>query len=104
MERACGFINRNYKWAVSVDDIARSAALNKNYRIRLFKSELAATPGKYLVETRLFHARLLLIESQLSVKNIALSCRFNTPYYFIKCFREKFGDTPERYRELERDL
>jgi len=83
-----------------VDDIANHVALNKNYLIKLFKKEIGMTPHTYIIKTRLFYAKLMLIQTDLSVENIALSCGFNNSSYFIKCFRETFGNSPSKYRKL----
>ena len=97
-DNACAFIQNNYQRSISVDDVADSVNLSKNYLIRLFKRELSTTPNRYILETRLYHSRLLLTQTQQSVKNIGLSCGFATPSYFIKCYRERFGETPLEYR------
>lgn len=97
-ENACRFIQDNYYKDIGVDDVAKYVNLSKNYLIRLFKKELSTTPNRYILETRLYHSRLLLTQTRLSVKNIGLSCGFATPSYFIKCYRERFGETPLEYR------
>ncbi len=92
------FINKNYHRDITVDDMASYVNLSKNYLIRLFRKELGTTPNRYLTEVRLYHSRLLLTRTKLSVKNIGISCGFATPSYFIKCFREHFYETPLEYR------
>ena len=99
IEKACSYISRNYNKEITVDALAEYVSLNKNYLIRLFKKELMSTPNQYIIETRLYHARVMLLQTNLSVKSIAFSCGFNTPSYFIKCFKESFGQTPAEYRE-----
>ena len=98
IEKAIHYINMNYKNKIMIDDIARHLSLNKNYLIRLFKKEMSVTPNRYINETRLYHARLMLIQTKLSVQNIAFDCGFGTPAYFGKCFKEYFGKTPVEYR------
>ena len=103
-DSACDFIQNNYQRNISVDDVAHSVNLSKNYLIRLFKKELSTTPNRYILETRLYHSRLLLTQTRESVKNIGLSCGFATPSYFIKCYRERFGETPLEYRAKLGDI
>jgi len=98
VKRACNYINRNYAKDISVGDIADYLSLNKNYFIKLFKKELSQTPNQYILETRLFYAKLMLIQTDVAVGEIALLCGFNTVSYFIKCFRMKFGKSPLVYR------
>ncbi len=99
IEKACVYINRNYTKEITLNEIAEHVSLNKNYLIRLFKNDLGTTPNKYLLEIRLFNARLMLIQTTNSVETIAQFCGFNTTSYFIKCFKEKYKKTPLVYRE-----
>lgn len=98
VEQACKYINKHYAEDIKLDDIAVHLSINKHYLIRLFKKELSVTPNQYILETRLFYSRLMLIQTDFSIENISASCGFNTPSYFIKCFKEKVGKSPGVYR------
>lgn len=99
IEKACKYINRNYSKSISIDDISDYVSLNKHYFIRIFKKELSTTPNQYIKDTRLFYARLMLIQTDLTIDEISISCGFNTTSYFIKCFRGKYGKSPKIYRK-----
>lgn len=99
IENACKFINKNYSRPITLDTLSQHLSLNKNYLIRLFKKELGITPNLYILETRLFYARLLVIQTPHSVSEISDACGFNTPSYFIKCFKEKYGISPKAYKK-----
>ena len=98
IRKACNYINNNYDKDLSVEKIAEHLSLNKNYFIRIFKEELGTTPNQYILESRLFYAVNLLVQSQQSIKDIGELCGFNTPSYFIKCFKQRFGKSPLIYR------
>lgn len=98
IEQACNYINKNYSQNLTITVLANYLSLNKNYLIKLFKKEMSTTPNQYIKQTRLYYAKLMLIQTELSVENIGLSCGFNTPSYFIKCFKENFGISPLTYR------
>lgn len=99
VEKACQYINKNYDKAITVEKIAEYLSLNKNYLIRIFKKELNITPNHFVLKTRLFYAKLMLLQTDLTIKDIALSCGFNTPSYFIKCFKENFKKSPAVYKK-----
>ena len=44
-------------------------------------------------------AKVLLQSTNMSVQEIAERLAFNTPNYFIQCFREQEGMTPAAYRK-----
>ena len=98
VKRASAYINRHYAEEITVDMIAESVNLNKNYLIRLFKSEVGTTPMKYLLDTRLHFARALLLQTDETVSGIAERCGFNTSSYFIKCFKERYSESPLSYK------
>lgn len=98
VRRACAFINRHYAENITVDMLSEHVMLNKNYLIRLFKTEVGTTPMKYLLDTRLYFARALLLQTDETVSGIAERCGFNTASYFIKCFRERYADSPLSYK------
>ena len=103
IKRACAYIVRHYADDITVDMIAEHVTLNKNYLIRLFKKEVGTTPMKYLLETRLSYARTLLLQTDETVSGIAERCGFNTSSYFIKCFKEKFAESPVSYKRTRLD-
>ena len=55
---------------------------------------------RYYVELRLNRARLLLLQTNLSVIDVALACGFVSPSHFSKCYRDFFGKTPRKERSL----
>lgn len=95
----CSYINQNYMHRLSLEKLAAQVSLNKNYMIRLFKQQMNTTPVAYIREIRLFYARTILIDSSLSVNEIAISCGFRSAAYFSKEFREKYGAPPTEYRK-----
>lgn len=98
VRKACNYINNHYSEQVTIENIAKYLSINKNYLVRLFKADLQITPHQYLSETRLLRSRYLLVYSDYSIQQVAFLCGFNTPSYFIKSFKAKFGITPLSYR------
>ena len=101
IKTACSYIKGNYNKEISVSHLAEMLNLNPNYMIRLFKNNLGITPGKYITELRLFYAKNMLLETDLSTKEIAFQCGFNSPAYFTKCFKAKYKKPPEQYRNFK---
>lgn len=79
-------------------ELARRANLSSRQLERLFRKYLSRTPTHYYLELRLYRARHLLIETTLSVLDVALACGFVSASHFSKCYREFFGKTPREER------
>ena len=80
--------------------LAAAAGLSTRQLERLFRKYLNRSPARYYVELRLNRARLLLLQTNMSVIDVALACGFVSASHFSKCYRDFFGKTPRRERGL----
>jgi transcriptional regulator GlxA family with amidase domain len=78
--------------------LAASVALSSRQLERLFRKYLGRTPTRYYLELRLARARLLLLQTDLSILDVALACGFVSASHFSKCYREFFNKTPREER------
>jgi AraC-like DNA-binding protein len=79
---------------IDIDDLARVAKMSRFHFSRRFREACGAPPAKFLADLRLDQAFRLVQEGELSVKEIAAQCGFNSPNYFCKTFRKRFGVSP----------
>ena len=98
------YINEHYKDKISLDKLASVATLNKSYLVRLFRREIGTTPMDYLNHVRLTNAKKMLLNSNVSLKDIADNCGFDTVTYFIMRFEKMFGSTPGAYRKANQNI
>jgi AraC family transcriptional regulator, glycine betaine-responsive activator len=80
--------------------LAKSTGLSSRQMERLFAKYLRRSPARYYVELRLHRARLLLLQTNMSVIDVALACGFVSASHFSKCYRDFFGKTPRRERNI----
>lgn len=79
-------------------ELARKAGLSTRQLERLFRKYLFRSPARYYLELRLNKARLLLLQTNMSVIDVALACGFVSASHFSKCYRDFFGRTPRKER------
>ncbi|HEU4577515.1 MAG TPA: helix-turn-helix domain-containing protein [Polyangiaceae bacterium] len=79
--------------------LSRHFGISVRHLQRWFNLHLASTPGVWLAEQRLLHARELLASSG-SVKEVAYELGFNHVSHFSRDFRRRFGHRPSA--ELKR--
>lgn len=83
---------------VSPAELADDVGMSTRQLERLFRRYLNRSPKRYYMELRLARARNLLMQTDLSVINVALACGFASPSHFSKCYRAQYGTTPYRER------
>ena len=98
--RAKEYILKNYAKELSVDDVAGTLDISGAHFLRVFKKEMNCTFTEYLNMVRMEKAVEFLSGTELKVNEIARNVGFNNPTYFNTLFKNKYGMTPLRYREL----
>ena len=83
---------------ISPSLLARDVGLSTRQLERLFRRYLNRSPKRYYMELRLQKARNLLMQTDMSVINVALACGFTSPSHFSKCYRAHYQTTPYRER------
>jgi AraC family transcriptional regulator, glycine betaine-responsive activator len=83
---------------ISPADLAEDVGMSTRQLERLFRRYLNRSPKKYYMELRLQKARNLLMQTDMSVINVALACGFASPSHFSKCYRAHYSTTPYRER------
>ncbi len=91
-------MENNLEEPLSPSILAKQAGLSTRQLERLFRRYLDRSPKRYYLELRLKKARSLLLQTDLSVINVALACGFSSPSHFSKCYRAFYNRTPYRER------
>jgi len=91
-------MEQNLEEPISPSILAQDAQMSTRQLERLFRRYLNRSPKRYYMELRLQKARNLLLQTEMSVINVALACGFTSPSHFSKCYRAHFNRTPYRER------
>lgn len=97
------FVQEHFHEAISVDRLAQQAHISRRGCFRLFREELHMSPLEYIRGVRLQQAHRMLVNTNLSLTEIASRCGFSSGSYFGKAFREDYGCAPMTYRGLWHD-
>lgn len=84
---------------LSVETLAREAALSPHHFAQCFKASMGSTPHRYVLQRRLDRARILLKSTAMPIVEIALALGFASQPHFTQVFREHFGVTPAAARK-----
>ena len=91
-------IEGNLEDPISPAQLAQDAGMSTRQLERLFRRYLNRSPKRYYMETRLARARNLLMQTDMSIIEVALASGFSSPSHFSKCYRALYGGTPYRER------
>jgi len=92
------YISEHYAEAMTLDDAAQLAHMEKTYFSRRFKALTGFGFLEYLTQTRIRAAEQLLSETELSIVDIAELTGFSCSNYFGDVFRRYKGISPTAYR------
>jgi len=82
----------------SVNTLAAQAAMSERTLIRRFQQSVGQSPAQWLTTQRIYLAREMLENADLSINDIALRTGFNTPETLRHHFRKKLKISPTEYR------
>jgi AraC family transcriptional regulator, glycine betaine-responsive activator len=91
-------MEENIEDPISPAVLASDVGMSTRQLERLFRRYLNKSPKRYYMEMRLQKARNLLMQTDMSVINVALACGFASPSHFSKCYRSLYKTTPYRER------
>ena len=93
------FLNTRITSKFHIGLLCKHISKSESQTIRLFKKIFGITPYTYVLNKKIGFAKKLLIDTNLSVKEIATKLCFSDEYYFSNIFKEKSGCTPSQYRK-----
>lgn len=98
LSRVIQYMETNIEEPISPATLAKDVGMSTRQLERLFRRYLSRSPKRYYMELRLQKARNLLMQTDMTVINVALACGFASPSHFSKCYRSHYDTTPYRER------
>ncbi len=102
VQKCCDYIELNLDQKLSAADLAPLVGYTEYYLTDKFRKETGVSLSSYIRDKKIERAKVLLETTALPISEIADMLAFNTPNYFIQCFRNVEGCTPARYRKKNR--
>ncbi len=95
---ALTYIARNYNKTIPLTHLANLCDYSPEYFSSLFKSILSVSPQRYIINTRLNHAKILLANTNKKIREIGEEVGYPDPMHFTKIFTNMLSMTPTEYR------
>ena len=103
MVQVLDYINKNYKEKMSVEEMAQVANMSKYHFCRIFHSVTGATPLEYVTNVRLTKVHNLLINTEMSIEEIARQTGFGVGTALTRVFKKVYGVSPRIFRNAKKN-
>jgi AraC-like DNA-binding protein len=103
IQRIREFLDDNLYDDHSIIDLCKKFTINREKLQTGFHELVRTTVHAYIVRQRIEHAAKRLLESDDSIKAIALDSGYKKQRSFNKTFKSIFNTTPAAYRRLHQD-
>ena len=100
MREVASYLCEHAREQITLPEVAAHFAVSPSYLSRIFHQETGFGVREYLVHYRIRQACDLLLNSDLSVTQIADQCGFSDSNYFGDAFKKATGLSPRDYRKL----
>lgn len=102
IQKALEFIEQHLSSKFSVTDVAQAAHFSEYHFHRLFPAFIGESIHQYVRSRRLEKAAILLRKNpQIRLLDVALEVGFETHSAFTRAFRQHFGVSPSRFKQME---
>ena len=98
MKKAEEYIKENFSRKITLKEISSISGLSPPYFCKIFKEEIGENFSRYINRLRVEKAGRMLLETNLTLSDIADACCLNDQSWFSKIFRSYTGISPGKYR------
>ncbi|WP_439489822.1 helix-turn-helix domain-containing protein [Algoriphagus sp.] len=89
-----------YREQISIKEYASQLNITANHLNKVVKSETGKTATEIIREIVILEAKVLLLQSKLTISEISLALGFDDASYFSRFFKKETGYTPTKYLSM----
>lgn len=98
VQKAVGYIYKNYWRKVTINEIASHVMLERKYFSSIFKKEMNTSPINFLLQFRMRKACEMLREKNYTVAEVARSVGYTDPLVFSRSFKKHMNLSPTEFQ------
>ena len=92
------YIDCNITENIKLSDIAQNFSFSQEHIIRIFKKNYGITPHRYILESKIRLAMIMLKMTDMRIYEIAEKLSFSDSHHFSTQFKKLMGYKPSLYR------
>lgn len=93
------YIDRNLDRNLEMEELFLHSGLSRAKLSALFHKSFQVSPKRYLLNRRISRAKILLLRSSLSIKEVASQVGYDNEFFFYRIFKKYTGLTPNTFRK-----
>ena len=93
------YVRRNYMRKITLNDISNHVNFSVSYISRIFKDEMGSNLMQFVNKVRVDNAKLLLLNNDIPLIEVAYLCGFEDQTYFNKVFKKVTNISPGKFRD-----
>lgn len=97
IQKSIHYIQSQFRNPLSVNDLASQVTMSPSHYAHSFRQVAGVSPMRYLRDTRLDEARVLMLASQLRPSAAAAQVGFESTEHFTREFKRRFDLSPTEY-------
>ena len=98
-EKMKEYLRNNAASKFRIENLCKYISRSESQCIKIFKEAYGITPYAYFLSKKIRLAKDMLVNTNLSIKQIANNLNFADEYYFSNVFKQKTGVSPSKYRK-----
>ncbi len=98
VKKIIDYIDSNFRKDVTNKELANIAGYHEYYLNRLFINSVGISMHKYILNLRINESKRLLLNTNMSISDIAFQVGFNSNTHFATYFKKETTMTPFEYR------
>lgn len=87
----------NIEEPLGLVEMTEQEGISKRQMERLFLRYLGAPPSQYYKNIRVDHGRTLIVETDMTITEIAFACGFSSQLLFSRAYKLRFGENPSAF-------
>lgn len=99
--RSIQYMRNRLDKILTIKEVADAGGLSISHFSHLFHKTTGLPPLEYFIRLKLEKACILLYDSDIKIKNIAVMVGYDDPYYFSRLFKKHMDMSPHQYRGLQ---
>lgn len=100
LKKVVKYIEENISNRIDINELAQMTRWSSQHFIRVFTQFMGDTPYQFILKKKIEKAKVLVTESDISMKDIAFELGFQSYGNFCKLFKRETGKNPDEYRKF----